>query len=438
MKTDLESELKYLDERKFGKFQVLTILTTGLGVFADGYDLAAIGIVLRPVLNSFGLNSVTSFYASLLTGGALFGAIIGALTFGWLANHGRKKYYGVEALLLTIATFLQAFSFSIAILIALRIFVGFAIGADYVMSPVILGELSNTKDRGKSMAIGFGLLWGLGATASAILYILTLHFTHDTEITWRIVLGCGAIPTIFVIYLRRKIPETKRYQCRIKENGDFIDTTPINSYLKRYLKKIIIASMLWFLFDIIVYASILFGPSLLAKRVGLDAETFQLINFLIFIVPGSLFGAFLNDIIGRRKVQYFGFIGMFITLSLYALYSQDSTILYSGFGSFVGIILFGLYNSFMQGGPGSVTASGLLGVELFPTKIRAIAQGITVASSRLGAFITSFAFPFIYNNYGESNSFFILAAVAAISAMITYLYIPETKKLSLEEASQEL
>ncbi|HLI22797.1 MAG TPA: MFS transporter, partial [Stellaceae bacterium] len=48
------SDFAALDEQAFKAFHWRTTLTTGLGVFCDGYDLSSVGIVLPLILASFG------------------------------------------------------------------------------------------------------------------------------------------------------------------------------------------------------------------------------------------------------------------------------------------------------------------------------------------------------------------------------------------------
>ncbi len=55
-----------LDEQGFTRFHWLTIFTTGMGVFTDGYDLASIGVVLPLVLGSFGVAKPTGIETGAL------------------------------------------------------------------------------------------------------------------------------------------------------------------------------------------------------------------------------------------------------------------------------------------------------------------------------------------------------------------------------------
>ncbi|PWI57007.1 MFS transporter [Sulfoacidibacillus thermotolerans] len=445
-----------LDNVRFNWFHGKSMITTGMGVFTDGYDLSSIGIVLPMVLASLGIKNLTGMQSSFLAGSALIGAAIGALLFGLLANRGRKAFYGLDVFIMAIASLAQAFVTNVPELILIRFILGVGIGADYVLSPLIMAENANKQDRGKSMAIGFGLTWGLGATFAAILYLILGAMHEPQNIIWRVVLGFGVVPAASVIYLRRKLPETPRFLARIKGDRSalqqviqyvvgedvkqYVDEELIlqdhhqaTEYWKRNGSNILTACLLWFLFDIVVYSGILFGPSLIAKGLNLTAGTFQLVMEFAFTVPGAIIAVIFIDRWGRKPLQALGFIGMAIALGAFSFFRVESAAI-----PMIGLILYGSQNLFSQIGPGSVSASGMLGVELAPTKIRSFVQGITVASGRLGASFTAFVFPALFQTWGESFAIGFLSTLALFAAIITILVIPETKKQSLEETSREI
>src|SRR5580693_8669747 len=185
-----------LDEQKFKGFHWRATLTTGLGVFCDGYDLSSLALVLGLVLHSFGQARLDPVQSALLSASALVGAATGALLFGVLAQGGRKRFYGIDVLILGLAAIAQAFAPSVAWLIGLRFVLGVGVGADYVLSPVIMAEHSNRADRGRALGLGFGTMWPIGALVASLVTLLlnALHVSHDLE--WRLVLAGGAIPAL--------------------------------------------------------------------------------------------------------------------------------------------------------------------------------------------------------------------------------------------------
>ena len=102
----------------------------------------------------------------------MVGAAVGALIFGALAQRGRKKFYGLDVTVMAIMAAAQAFAPNLWSLIFIRFLLGIGIGADYVLSPTIMAEHANRRDRGKKIGLGFGVMWPTGAAAAALFALL--------------------------------------------------------------------------------------------------------------------------------------------------------------------------------------------------------------------------------------------------------------------------
>jgi len=439
-----------LDEQPFKRFHWLALFTTGMGVFTDGYDLASIGLVLPAVLASFGVTKLTGLESGLLAGSALVGAGIGALIFGALAQNGRKKYYGLDVTLMAIMALAQAFAPNLGSLLFIRFILGIGVGADYVLSPTIMAEHANRRDRGKKISLGFGVMWWVGAVFAALLSVVLLSLHVAPDLRWRIVLAFGCVPAMSVLYLHRKMPETARYLGRVA--GEAADATAVvrqiagtdptvsplldrrawHEVFSQHARAIFGAALLWLLFDIVVYSGILFGPSLIAKGLGLSPTAFSLITSFVFIIPGALIGAGLIDRVGRKRLQFVGFIGAGVMLALFA-WQRDAAMAAPAYG----LALFGLYSLFITAGPSMVAGAGILGVELSPTRVRTIGQSVTVVGGRIGASISAFLFPPLFGVLGETGVIAMLAVVSVLGAIATLLVIPETAQRSLEDINAD-
>lgn len=453
MATTNQSALDVLDQQRFSRFHARAVITTGMGVFTDGYDLVSISVVLPMVLHSFGVERLTGLQSSLLVASALLASALGAVVFGVLSNAGRKRFYGLDVTLMALSALAQAFAGNVWVLIAVRTLLGFGIGADYVLSPMIMAEHSNAKDRGKALTVGFSLMWVLGAIAAAVLQIVleALHVPPDLQ--WRITLGAGVIPAAAVIVLRRRLPETPRYYAHIKGDGEALKSVVahvagehaaasaktetnlgagMRDYFARYWRRFAMISLLWFVYDIVIYAGGLFGPSLLGKSVGLTPAEFQLINSAIFSVGGSMVAVLLIDRWGRKPLQATGFMLMGAMLLMYA-YTYHPGVS----APLWGISLYGLFFFFNQAGPGSISGAGMLGVEMAATRVRGLVQGLSVTAGRLGAALGVFVFPRLFQDYGQSFAVAFLAVTALVGAALTLVGIPETSRVSLEQASGE-
>ncbi|HEY1427241.1 MAG TPA: MFS transporter [Caulobacteraceae bacterium] len=464
-----DTHFAVLDEKRLSPFHFRAMLTTGLGVFCDGYDISSISLVLGPALHAYGIQKMTNVEAGALTASALVGSILGALVFGLLAQKGRKRFYGVDALILGLGAVAQAFMPTLAALIACRFVLGIGVGADYVLSPTIMAEHANRADRGKAIGLGFGTMWPVGALGAALLKLLLDSFHVPPDLVWKLVLAGGAIPALGVIYLRRTMPETARYLARVAADeaeasrvmqqiggtpaaAPSADTRPFWDVFKLHAKHIFAAALLWMVYDLVVYAGVLFGPNLIAQSLGMSPAIYQILTEAVFVIPASvLMSWFLLDNWGRKPTQVWGFAASAVVLVVFALLN-----LAKGVSALLRFLVFQLFN-ITQTGPGLVSGAGIYGVELAPTRIRSVAQSITVVGGRIGASISAFAFPQMVgslgpltakflgvapavanlNTLGLVASMFILAVIAVLGAVLSHVLVPETSSRSLEEINLE-
>ena len=443
-----ESQFAAIDEQKFHRFHVRALLVTGLGVFCDGYDISAIGLVLPQALAAYGVHTIGAA-AGVLSAVALVGSMVGALIFGVLAQGGRKRFYGVDALILGVAALAQAFMPTLGLLIACRFVLGIGVGADYVLSPTIMAEHANRADRGKAIGLGFGTMWPIGALAAAVLKLLLDSFHVPPELVWKIVLAAGAVPALGVMYFRRRMPESARFLAKLaadkvqamavmQEVGAIptaapsADARPFGQVFALHARHIFAAALLWMVYDLVVYASVLFGPNIIAGNLHIPASIFQIENELLFIIPASVLGSWLMiDQWGRKPLQVWGFIGGAVVLGIFAILRSQFASL-----ALLAFLVFGLFNIALTG-PGLVSGAGIFGVELAPTRIRSVAQSITVVGGRIGAAIAGFVFPSLNQHIGFVASMWGLAGLSLLGGVLSLLLVPETSSRSLEEINLE-
>jgi MFS family permease len=437
-----------LDEKPFSRFHLLAMFTTGMGVFTDGYDLSSIGIVLPLVLASFGIDHISGLESGLLTGSALVGSGVGAILFGFLAQKGRKRFYGIDVAIMAVAALAQAFAPNLWWLIGIRFVLGIGVGADYVLSPTIMAEHANKKDRGKKLAIGFGAMWGFGAIAAALVLFMLEKLGVPPDLQWRIVLGGGAVSALSVLMLRLRMPETARFLARVEgdsaaaaeviaeitggkvETAPLVDMRPWHELFAKHARGVLGAALLWMIYDIVLYSGVLFGPSVIASGLHLGVVGFTLVSYALLQSPGTLLGCALVDRVGRRTLTVIGF-------GLCGLGLLGFAPLIGHASGFLLFAMFGLYNFAISVGPGAISGAGLLGVELAPTRIRSIAQAFTVVGGRIGAALAAFVFPALLVPLGRSGLMLLLAGVSIFGAVITFFVVPETAGRSLEEINDD-
>src|ERR1700729_2629428 len=197
-----------LDNSRVAKAQLKIMFVSGMGFFTDAYDLFVIGIVvslLKPEWN------LSTSQVSWLNSSTLLASAVGAVVFGRVADIlGRKRIYGYEVLILAIGALASAFAPNYVFLLICRIVLGIGIGGDYPVSATIMSEYSGKQDRGKMVGLVFAMQ-GAGLIFGPLFASIFLGSGVSNNLTWRLLLGLGAIPGLAVFYLRRQIHETPRF-----------------------------------------------------------------------------------------------------------------------------------------------------------------------------------------------------------------------------------
>jgi PHS family inorganic phosphate transporter-like MFS transporter len=439
----MNTQVSAIDDTSIRSIQWRMVFTAGMGFFTDAYDLFVIGVVtaiLTPLWH------LTTTQIAVLNGASLASAAVGAVFFGFLSDKfGRKKLYGIEVVILFAGAILSASATSFIFLLITRIIVGLGIGGDYPSSAVIASEFAHRKNRGFLVLLVFGMQ-AIGLIVGPLLasVLLLAHFPHP--IVWRVLLGLGAIPALSVFYLRRTLPETPHYLLtQISEKLPFeisrvvSDLTGFTETLKKPVFKkqsllqkkwlwcLIGTAGAWFFLDVAFYgnsvSSLLILKALNPTDSILRNTMISALIFLCFAVPGYALAALYIDRIGRKPLQYLGFVMMALLFIILGFLPS----IRDNIGVFVAI--FGLSFFFVNFGPNPTTF--LIPAEVYPTNLRGRAHGISAAIGKVGAFIGALFLPPVLNAYGLSFIFIIMAIVSVAGILCTFL-IPEMKNVALE------
>jgi MFS transporter, PHS family, inorganic phosphate transporter len=449
------SVFQQLDDAKINKFQIKTMFVAGMGFFTDAYDLFVIGIVVSLLKTQWNLSTGQ---VSWLNSATLLASAFGAIIFGRVADIlGRKRIYGYEVLILAIGAIASAFAPNYTFLLVSRIVLGVGIGGDYPVSATIMSEYSGKASRGKMVGLVFSMQ-GLGLVVGPLVAAILLGSGLSENLTWRILLGLGAIPGLAVFYLRRQIHETPRFalaggaheeaaaaiadatgtgagQVAPGESTARHPQSVAEGFLnllqnRRMLVWLIGTAGAWMLLDFCYYGNSISQPEIikLANPHASELTTIllQLAIVAVFALPGYAVAILLLDKVGRKSIQILGFAMMALMFLLIGVIPAVSTTL----APF--LILYGISYFFTEFGPNMTTF--IYPAELFPTEVRTTGHGISAGAGKLGAFIGAFLFPDILASHiGLRGAMTICAVVAAAGLLLTAFTLPETRGKTLEE-----
>jgi MFS family permease len=423
-----------------------------MGFFTDAYDLFVIGIAATLIKQQWHLDSGQ---LALLNATMLAAAVLGALVLGRVADLvGRKRVYWLVASVMVVGALGSALAPSFWILIVFRFVLGLGVGGDYPVSAVLMSEYANRRDRGKLVGLVFSAQ-ALGLIVGPLIALALLGGGVSDGAAWRILLGLGAVPAAAVVYLRRTMPESPRYQSQVQgrhetavaglsefsQGAVIAEPRPairhhmgLRAFLtnRRWLVTLAGTAGCWFLLDYAYYGNTISTPQIIGLISPHASQTatiaIQLAIFAVAAVPGYLLAIARMDRIGHRRLQLTGFLVMGACFAVIGLVPGMTTAVVPF------LLVYGISYFFAEFGP-NVTTFVLPG-ELFPTRLRATGHGVSAGVGKLGAFIGVFLFPVLQHALGLRGTLLLTAGVSALGALLT-LVLPEPAGRTLEEISGE-
>jgi MFS family permease len=443
-----------LDEAPVSRFHARAVLVSGVGFFTDAYDLFVISTVATLVAAQWKLSTTQT---SWVTGAAILGAFFGALVFGRLADVlGRRRVYAIVAAIMIVGAVAGAFSPDFGWLVAARFVLGVGVGGDYPVSAVLMSEYSNRQDRGRLVGLVFSMQ-ALGLIVGPLVGLVLLSSGLGSDLSWRLLLGFGAIPAAGVIYLRAKMPESPRFQAYIKGEADraaaevaaftagTLHAANVVSEATRRLRFIDFVrdrkmwrlmfgtAGAWFLFDYAYYGNTLSLPAILKgvdSGASIEAKlAWSLGIFLVFALPGYIMAVLKMDRIGHRRLQLIGFAVMTVAFVVLAAVPKLTTTVVPF------LLVFGLSYFFVEFGPNTTTF--VIPSEVFPVSMRTTGHGFAAGIGKLGAFVGVFLVPALELRIGL-RGMLAVAAASAVAGLLVTLLLPEAAQRSLDDVSGEV
>jgi putative MFS transporter len=386
------------------------------GLF-ENYDLSVLSAALKQIRESFDLDQ--SEMTSLLAWVRL-GALPAFLILPLADRIGRRRVFLGAVIGMSIATFISGFAvtplqFAIAQTIARTFIV-----ATIATAVVIVAEELPAEHRGW----GIGMLGAIGAFGyglGALLYA----FVDSLPFGWRSLYVVGGLPLFFLPMLRRRVPETDRFNRQREEQTAmprFLQ--PMLELLGKYpARSFAVAAMA---LSFAIGAGPAFGllSDFVQTTHGWEPSSYSLMAIVAGAVGiiGSPAMGWAADRVGRRPIAMVAF-GLFPLVAL-AIY----------FGPGAGIPVFWIPFVFILSGTNVLMR--IISSELFPTSSRNTALGWETLCETLGGAI---GFALVGTFTAASAS--IAPAVVAVSSLtvlgvVIVWWLPETAGRELESTSQ--
>jgi MFS family permease len=391
------------------------LAAASLGWMLDSFDVMLYALVLATLIRELGMTTTT---AGLLGSVTLVASAAGGIIFGVVADrYGRTRALIWSVLIYSVFTALCGFAQSAAQLAVFRIGLGLGMGGEWASGVALVSETWPDKHRGKALGL-MQSAWAIGYALAAIVTAIVLPVWG-----WRAVFFVGVLPALFTLWVRRAVKEPAMWQARRSSAAGFgairtIFSGPIARLTVPVTLMNACTMFAWWGFNLWIPGYL----SLPAERGGIGLDTAAMSGLVVAMQVGMWLGyvtfGFVSDALGRKRTYVVYVLCAAVLILLYGS-TRDPRVLL-GLGPLVAFFGTGYFSGF-----GAVTA------ELYPTAIRATAQGFTYNIGR----IASAAAPFAVGSLAQTRGFavaFATASVAFVLAAVFWIWIPETRGRTLE------
>ena len=391
------------------------LVAAALGWMLDAFDVMLWALVLPDVMAHFALSKPA---AGLLGSIALLASAAGGLAFGVIADRfGRTRALIGSILGYSIFTFLCGLSQTVWQLAAFRVGLGLGMGGEWASGAALVAESWSARDRGKALGL-MQSAWAIGYGAAAAVTGVVLP-----RWGWRWVFFVGVLPALITLWIRRGVREPALWQARRAAGASRgVDLGAVVG--EGRLGLTIVVTLMnactlfaWWGFNLWLPGYLSFPVE--QGGVGLSPATMS--SFVVAMQVGMWLGyvtfGYVGDWIGRRRAYVIYLLAAAALILVYVSIRTPLPLLL--LGPFVAFFATGYYSGF-----GAVTA------EIYPTAVRATAQGLTYNSGRIASAAAPFAVGTLAQTHGFGAALTICSA-AFVLAAICWLWIPETRGRAL-------
>jgi MFS transporter, putative metabolite:H+ symporter len=416
--------------------------------FFDAFDSIAIAYVLPPLI---GLWHLSPQQIGSLIGIGFLGQLVGAIAFGWIAEHwGRRRSMLATLLIFSLGALACAGAQSYAMLFWLRFIQGIGLGGEIPLMAAYVNEFAHAKNRGR-FSVSIQVLFSAGLVAVALVGVYVVPHWG-----WQWMFVIGAIPGLIAIPMRTVLPESPRWlasrgrydeadlaltelEAIAERDGKEIAALPadlpnvveakpriIELFRGIYLRRTITVWLMWTGAYFVSYGITAWMPSLFRTVYHLPVQqslTYGFINSGVGFA-GALAALFMIETLGRRRMFMLSLGGCAVALIAFGFLPQLSA---AGTLALASVGFFFLSSTLLS--LATYTA------EIYPTHLRALGGGVASAWQRGASVVGTTVVGWVLPYYGINAVFVMFGLFALMGALVTAFFAIETRAQILERVS---
>jgi MFS family permease len=329
----------------------------------------------------------------------------------------------------SVCSFASGLATTVLMLAVFRFILGLGMGGEWNTGATLVAETWPDVLRAKAISM-VQSSWAIGYALAALVAGVVLRYAN-----WRMVFFVGILPAVVTLWIQNRVPESAMWteHRRLADEGQSLQsqrTQRSESFFEIFQPpygKSTIALLLLNFFGMFGWWGLFtWIPPYLSLPIEQGGRGFGVMGTTTLLITLNLFGMFpgyfgfgwVADYLGRRRSFMLYTFAAAVLVPLYAMARSQGVVL-----------VLGMVVAFF--GTGFFSGSGIIGSEIFPTRVRARALGFTYNGART---LSSIA-PYVIGRVGQAKGLswaFYLCGAAFFMASLMATQLPETKGKSLE------
>jgi SP family xylose:H+ symportor-like MFS transporter len=460
-----------MSQRGSTTYVFLLTLVAALGGLLFGYDTAVISGAVGFLEKHFNLDP--QYMSGFAAASALLGCALGAGLAGMLSDRfGRRGMLIMSAILFLISAIGTAVPVTIWQFIVFRMIGGLGIGAASMTSPMYIAEITPAGIRGRMVSINqFAIVSGM-LIVYFVNYFIAEYGKHQDQLVmlgpetswnvqygWRWMFASGIAPSALFLVLLFLVPESPRWLVAKKREAEALtvlsrvggtqhaadeinqiraavslETGSIGQLFRPGMRlALAIGVSLAVLQQITGINVFLYYAPEIFKKLGSETNVALLQQAIVGAVNllFTVIACWVVDRVGRKPLMLVGATGMGVSLLAMGLaaYWQETAL-------WMLVFILGYIACFaMSVGP----IVWVILSEIFPTSIRGRAMAIATVSLWIANYFVTQTFKWmnestwLVDRFHHGFPFWIYAFFCAVTVLVVWRFVPETKGKSLEE-----
>lgn len=434
-----------MDGAPVSAFHRRALAVLSAGEFFDMYDLYLVGTVGAALLDSKFFSSAQVTAYAFANFGGMF---VGCIALGWFSDRfGRKSLFRFNLLWYSLWTLVGAFAPGATFLIVAKAIAGIGMGAQFILVDTYLSELMPSRARGRYISLAYGIAF-LAVPLETLLgrYVVPI----DAGLAgWRWLMIVGAVGAVVAWPAQQVLPESPRWLAsrgRLDEARQVLErigasarhaahrvteaTVPAAAaesagvplrdlFTGTYRRRIISMCVLEATQSVGYFGFSSFTATFLLER---GFSLVHALSYTVLVAICAPIGGFISSYLADKIERKWTIAILLVATAVFGLlfaYSPDVWL----------IVLFGCLVSVVTNWYSPLIHA--YQAELFPTRIRATASGLSYSLSRASSAVSSIIIGALLFSTGVVSVWIFISVMMIIGAAVLAL-TPRTTGVPLD------